>query len=766
MNRKFRFLSISTCLMALILGACTQTPVQVAPVSLLPLPQQVEQTDSAYFVLSSKATIGYADKALEPAAQYLATVLAPATGYKLKTVAGQGTINLSVQPEGQNDGYRLCVEQEKVTINGDTYRGVINGIQTFRQLFPSQMESTQKVNMPWAAPCVTVTDAPQYAWRGLMLDVSRHFFDVDEVKQVLDLMAYYKLNKFHWHLTDDQGWRIEIKKYPLLTEKGAFRTFNNQDRMCLRRAAQENNPDYLLPEEKLHVENGDTLYGGFYTQDQIRDVIAYAAVRGIDVIPEIDMPGHILAAISNYDGVSCFEEIGWGELFTSPLCPGKDTALEFCRNVYDEVTDLFPYEYVHIGGDEVDKTNWGKCPDCQKRIHDEGLHSVEELQSWFIHHMESFINSKGKKMIGWDEIIEGGLSKTATVMWWRSWYPGSPKTAGSQGNGIIACPNATFYLDNSEDRNSIPNIYNFSFFEDELDDAQRAQVMGIQGAIWAEQIPSFNRMMYRAFPRLLAIAEKAWTMPGQGNYEAFTQRLANQLVRLNTKGITYRIPDVEGFHRTNAFIEEGKLELTCLDPCADIHYTTDGSEPTLESPRYEGPVTITESCDIKIRTFRPNGVACNLMETSFVKAPYTPAVVVAPSNPGLKAEWYEYGGELCDEITTAPFKGTYKIEDVVIPRGVAGKIGLVITGYLNVPADGIYTISLLSDDGSYLLLDGEKLIDNDHGHSPIEVVAQKALCKGYHPIAVRYFDHNGGLLHMTVSDESGNVIPFTNLYAY
>lgn len=257
-----------------------------------------------------------------------------------------------------------------------------------------------------------------------------------------------------------------------------------------------------IPEDKIRIVEGDTLYGGYYTQEDIKDVIAYAKVRGIDIVPEIDMPGHMLAAVSNYEGVSCFNETGWGSTFSSPVCPGKDSALEFCKNIYAELIDLFPYKYVHIGGDEVEKTNWKKCPDCQKRMRDNNLKTEEELQSWFIHDMERFFNEKGKEMIGWDEIIEGGLSKTATVMWWRSWVKDAAAQATGQGNPVIFTPNGQFYLDYAEDKNSIASIYNLNT-ADGLTPEQQALILGVQGNIWCEWIPSNARMQYMAIPRLL-----------------------------------------------------------------------------------------------------------------------------------------------------------------------------------------------------------------------------------------------------------------------
>ena len=443
--------------------SCTSTQeTSVADINIIPLPKSVTQ-ESGSFLLTDGMTIGISDPSLKPAAEYLASLLARSTGYHLSVMEGQdGDIQLSLADSfsPKEGSYSLHVGKKNITISSGNYGGFIAGIQTLRQLFPAEIESA--VELPgntWALPAVTITDEPRFSWRGVMLDVSRHFYSPDEVKELLDLMALYKLNKFHWHLTDDQGWRIEIKKYPLLTEKGAWRPFNSQDRECMRRAKAEDNKDFEIPAEKLRIVQGDTLYGGFYTQEEIKDIVKYAGIRGIDVIPEIDMPGHMLAAVSNYSGVSCFAQTGWGKSFSSPVCPGKDSALEFCKNVYAEIIPLFPYKYIHLGADEVEKTNWKKCPDCQKRMKDEGLKTEEELQSWFVHYMEHFFNEHGKNLIGWDEILEGGLSETATIMWWRNWHPQSLPEATAQGNQAIYCPNANFYLDVQQDRKSVRNLY-------------------------------------------------------------------------------------------------------------------------------------------------------------------------------------------------------------------------------------------------------------------------------------------------------------------
>lgn len=750
------------------LGSCTED-IQVNVPSLIPLPNQIEQGKGA-FILKDKAIIGYEDESLAPAAGYLAEMLSTASGYTIKTKQGKGDITLTIQTTTAEGGYTLVSTPHEVNIAGNGYKGVVAGIETLRQLLPAVIEAKTKVSgVNWAIPTVNITDVPHYEWRGLMLDVARHFYSKEEVKELLDLMALYKMNKLHWHLTDDEGWRVEIKKYPMLTEKGAWREFDHFDKYCIAQAAKENNVDFLLPEDKIRIVEGDTLYGGFYTQQDIKEIVSYAQVRGIDIVPEIDMPGHMLAAVSNYEGVSCFQTTGWGKLFSSPVCPGKDSALEFCKNVYTEIMDLFPYKYIHIGGDEVEKENWKKCPDCQKRMKVNGLKTEEELQSWFIHEMEHFFNANGKNMIGWDEILEGGLSKTATVMWWRDWAKNNaPQRTTSQGNSIIFTPTGGFYLDYDQDSRSLPAIYNYDMTEALPDPASQKLVLGVQGNLWSHHTPSRKRLQFMVVPRMLAIAELGWSDPKQKNWDAFTQRLSNHFERLQVMDINYRIPDLTGFCNSNVFVNEGTVSVSCIDSSAKIHYTTDGSMPTLESPEYTEPIKITETTNFKFRTFYPGGKPSDIVETIFVKSDYTPAVKVNPSKLGLKAVWHDFKGDKCEEIGKFPINKTFEIENVCIPQGVVGHIGLIVTGYICIPKDDVYSFSLLSDDGSVLFVDNELLVDNDGPHIAKEIVCQKALSKGYHPIEIRYFDLNtsGGKFALKVFDRENKEISCDNLYAH
>ena len=754
----FKKLSSSLLIVsACVFSSCTPTVKQ--EIAILPTPVSLTE-QSGSFVLKDGMKIGVSDQSLFPAVGYLQEILRNVISTSVEVTTDKDQVDMYFQLKdtgGKPGSYRLQSTPEYIQIEASDYSGIISAITTIRQLLPAAIE-VQGEKQTYSIPVVQIEDVPRFEWRGFMLDASRHFWSKDEVKHVLDLMSLYKLNKFHWHLSDDQGWRIEIEKYPLLTEKGAWRKFNEQDRICMARAKEEDNTDFLIPEDKIRIVEGDTLYGGYYTHDDIKEIVAYATQRGIDVIPEIDMPGHFLAAISQYPELACDGLIGWGETFSSPVCPGKDATLEFCRNVFKEVFELFPYEYVHMGGDEVEKANWKKCPLCQKRIRTKKLGSVEELQAWFVRDIEKFFLANGKKLIGWDEVVADGLSSDAAITWWRSWAKDALPTATAQKQKVIACPNEYFYFDYAQDQNSVKKILAYDPCADErLSPEQKKYIWGVQANLWAEWIPTMKRIEYLIVPRMIALSEIAWAEPvAKPSLEEFYRQLVPQFKRMDVMRINYRVPDLQGFYKVNAFIDETTVELTCPLPGTEIRYTTDGSMPTKESALYNGALDVTETTDFAFRTFRPDGSPSDVARTKYVKAPYAEAVTApAALQPGLKAVWHDFRGNLCADIDSAPVKGEYVVESVSIPEEVKGNIGLVMTGYLEVPADGIYTFALLSDDGSTLTLDGELLGDNDGAHSSVEIIVQKALKAGLHPIEVRYFDCNGGVLQMELVNEKG-----------
>lgn len=521
------------CAVLLLAATCVQ-----ASVNIIPKPTLVKEGKGS-FLVTDGMNIGVNDPALADAADYLKQMIARATGFQdLAVRRGEGHISLLLQPaaDPEDESYTLTVSSTRITIKAGTYRGVVNGISTLRQLLPDEIESREPVKgIRWTVPVVQVQDKPAYHWRGLMLDPSRHFYSVEETEQFLDHMALYKYNKFHWHLTDGVAWRLQINRYPLLTQRGAWREFRQDiDINCENRAKSENNPTLLIPQKYCREENGRKLYGGFYTQDDVRRVVRYAAIRGIDVIPEIDMPGHFWCGTQAYPLLSC------GQDGNDPLCLGKDLTLEFCRNVWEEVFQLFPYEYAHIGGDEVDRSRWAKCPDCQRRIKALGLQGVEELQAWFTKDMEKFFNAHGRKLMGWDEILEGGVSRTATVYWWRGDHADVAQKSTEMGNEVVICPTTYCYFDYGQDDNTLKRIYTSDVIPADLTPKQLTLVKGIQSNVWGEFIPTVGRMQFMVFPRALAMVEKAWTPNEQQNWDNFSQRLQAHLHRLQAAGINYR----------------------------------------------------------------------------------------------------------------------------------------------------------------------------------------------------------------------------------
>lgn len=509
-----------------------------AELNIIPKPAQVVEKEGA-FVLPEKFSISFDNKAIKPAACYLQEILSPATGSTIKVKKGRkGAISLQlVKGDREDESYTLVSGENGVVIKSSSYKGIIHGISTLRQMLPYQIEFKSVLRgIEWTVPAAEISDKPEYEWRGLMLDPVRHFYSVEETKKLLDIMSLYKFSKFHWHLIDSQAWRIEIKKYPLLTEKGAWRDPLGEyiDKACMERSVNENDPAMKLPEEHFRMIDGKKMYGGYYTQEDIREIVEYAAVRGIDVVPEIDMPGH------NWTATQCYPWLSCGHDGTDPLCLGSDEVINWAKDVFKEVFDLFPYSYAEIGGDEVSRKKWENCELCQARIKNENLGSLEELQSWFTREMEKYFNANGKRLIGWDEILEGGVSPTAIVNWWQGYHADVVQKSTAGGNEVICCPTTYCYFDYPQDANTMRTLYEGAVVPTDLNADQAKLVKGMQANIWGEFIPSEARMQYMVFPRALAIAEKAWTEKGQQNWDCYFARLQSHLSRLETMDVKYR----------------------------------------------------------------------------------------------------------------------------------------------------------------------------------------------------------------------------------
>jgi hexosaminidase len=515
--------------------------------AVIPLPQKIEMQDGAFKLTA--ATRVYVDFGSRATGKCLTDGLRPATGYPLKattkyfgSAAIPGGILLTTKNADTNlgpEGYELAVATDSVVIRAPSQAGLFYGVQTLFQLLPPEIFSTNLVNdVAWQIACVQIKDWPRFKWRGFMLDVSRHFFTKPEVETLLDAMAMQKMNVFHWHLTDDHGWRIEIKKYPKLTEVGAWRA----------------GVGFGFDSNSTAAYGSDGRYGGFYTQEDIRDVVKYAAARHITIVPEIEMPGHSTAALAAYPQYSCtggpFEPAMTAGVFNGIYDPAKEETFQFLADVIAEVAPLFPGKYFHIGGDEVPKATWQKSADCHALMKREGLKNEEELQSWFVRRIEKIVNANGHSMIGWSEILQGGLAQNAAVM---DWIGGAKEAAGA-GHDVVMTPTGYCYFDFYQSSNhvaepkaaawggplTLSRMYAFDPMPTNVPPELQTYILGAQGNLWTEQIPNFKHAEYMTFPRACALAEVTWSAKDAHNWDDFLRRLQIQMQRFDELNINYR----------------------------------------------------------------------------------------------------------------------------------------------------------------------------------------------------------------------------------
>lgn len=598
------------------LFSCSSGVIQQANYEVIPLPQEIKIT-TGNFVLNDRTSIVYPkdNKEMQQNANLLAEYIHQMSGKKLKVIDEPVTSNTIILATGLNadnaEAYQLKVTQDNVIITGTSEAGTFYGIQTLRKSLPI----TNKGDI--SLPAAEINDYPRFSYRGVHLDVSRHFFPADSVKRFIDMMALHNINRLHWHLTDDQGWRIEIKKRPELTTIGSKRS---------ETVIGHNSGEYDgIP------------YSGFYTQDEAREIVKYAQERHITVIPEIDLPGHMQAALAAYPELGCtggpYEVWKMWGVSEDVLCAGNDKTLAFIEDVLNEIVDIFPSEYIHVGGDECPKVRWEKCPKCQARIKAEGIkgdkkHSAEEyLQSYVISRMEKFVESKGRHIIGWDEILEGGLAPNATVMSWRGMDGGIE--AAKQKHNVVMTPNTYVYLDyyQSADTDLEPEaiggylplekVYSFEPTAGISPEDQK-YVIGAQANLWTEYIPTFSQVEYMIMPRIDAVADIQWSDPSKKDYQTFLPRVARMTQLYDRLGYNYgkHIFDINASLTTNT--ENGTLDiaLTKLGE-GDIYYTVDGSDPTIASIKYEGPVQINQDCEFKAIVVRPNGTSRIFSEDIF-----------------------------------------------------------------------------------------------------------------------------------------------------
>ena len=587
-------------------------------ITVIPKPVALN-LEQGSFEFTGKTTFVTTDASQKEVTKVLIDKFKNAAGWTLsisEKAPENNFIQFTVDENLEKEAYKLEVNSSRVIISASGNAGFLYGIETLRQLLPVSIESESVVsNEQWQIPNLSITDNPRYKYRGLMLDVSRHFFEIDYLKKTIDRLAMLKMNVLHLHLVDDQGWRIEIKKYPKLTEVGAWRV-DQEDKHWDGR-------DETSPDEK-------GTYGGFYTQDQLKDLVAYAATKNVEIIPEIEIPAHVSSAIAAYPGLSCHERpigVPSGGVWpiTDIYCPGKEHTFEFLENVLVEVMDIFPSKYIHVGGDEATKTNWEKCADCKKRMRSEKLENVEELQSYFIKRMERLINSKGKRLIGWDEILEGGLAPEATVMSWRGVAGGLE--AAKQGHDVIMTPGSHCYFDHYQGpQNEEPlawggytplsKVYTFDPIVEGMTETEANHVLGGQANLWSEQIKTESHSEYMIFPRLAALSETLWSTTESRNWEDFSLRMTSMFKRYDVIDINYAksaflvMEDV----KINMDTEEVTLVLNNEFTDSDIRYTLNEDKLSENAIRYSTPIKIDKTTEVHASLFKddkPVGVAFN-----------------------------------------------------------------------------------------------------------------------------------------------------------
>ncbi|MBE9510320.1 MAG: beta-N-acetylhexosaminidase [Bacteroidetes bacterium] len=517
-------MKIGLSLFAFIFATLTILCQENQKFNIIPHPVEIEKKDG-FFDLKSTTTI-IPEKNLYLQAKQLKDYLDPATGFNIKIGEADNQTDLIILQLNEkldylgDEGYTIEVTQNKILIEAFRSKGIFWAFQTILQLLPNDILRDAKVdNVKWHIPNCSIKDRPRFKWRGLMIDFSRTFWNKRVTKKYIDAMAFYKMNKLHMHLTDDQGWRIEIKKYPKLTE-----------------IASKFDTSYHEPEERE----------GYFSQSDLKEIIAYSQERNIDIVPEIEMPGHASEVFSVYPGLSCKGDTMKIHPFTLGLgihkeifCAGNDETFVFLKNVLSEVIEIFPSKYIHIGGDEAPKEHWKECAKCQQRIKENGLQDEHELQSWFIKQIESFLSANGKTLIGWDEIVEGGLSKTATVMYWRTWEEQIPDLVVTRGNNLIMSPTSHCYFDYTYETISSEKVYSYNPVPDNLNDKYRDNILGVQANFWSHLSRNEPEMDRQIFPRIIALAEVGWTMESNKSWVEFNSRLNHHLKYLDILDIYY-----------------------------------------------------------------------------------------------------------------------------------------------------------------------------------------------------------------------------------
>lgn len=600
MKRIVIFLCLILCGEEMI-SAQTHPDIIPAPTCVVP--------EDGFFSFSKRTVFIVENREQAAIAENFVRLFSVPSGFtpRVKTTGVNGDVCFETDTTLASEAYVLDIKPKRISVRAADKRGFFYALQSLRQMLPPEIEGQRKAEESWRVPAVRIEDAPRFAYRGMHLDVARFFMPKQNVLRLIECMAQLKLNKLHLHLTDDNGWRVEIKRYPRLTEIGAWRV----DR-----------PGIPFPARRNPEPGEPATVGGFYTQDDIREIVAYAAQRQIEVIPEIDIPAHSNAALAAYPEFACpvvDKHIGvlpglGGSNADIIFCAGNERCFDFLQNVLDEVLELFPSRYIHLGGDEAWKTYWEQCPLCQKRIRREGLASAEELQGYFMRRMCGYVRDKGREVIGWDELTNSELPEGVIILGWQGDGLAALKAA-AQGHRFIMTPARILYLIRYQGpqwfepltyfgNNTLRDVYGYEPVQDEWPTEYERLLMGVQASMWTEFCDSPKDVEYLLFPRLAALAEVAWQPRGAKDWRGFLQRLDRFLPRLDAMGVTYARSMYNIQQRVTPEAGSLRVELECIRPDVEIRYTTDGSVPTANSARYQTPLRMERSATLKCATFQ------------------------------------------------------------------------------------------------------------------------------------------------------------------
>ncbi|TRX70498.1 family 20 glycosylhydrolase [Carboxylicivirga sp. M1479] len=761
---KSKLLLLFLC--SIIMYGCDDTEVIHHPdLNIIPEPLSIQMSDGK-FHLNTNTQLIYKglDKevltTIENFNNYLSPILGDALQVNDKTPP-DNYILFQVSPKiPHKEAYQLQVSESHVHIKANSCTGLFYAIQSLRQLLPVDVDNqkiTQINNL--LIPALEIKDSPQFEYRGFNLDVARHFYPVDFIKKQLDILALYKINVFHWHLSDDQGWRLEIKKYPRLTSIGSKRA-----KTLIGHGA---NPPFQY-DNKVH--------SGFYTQEDVRDIIAYAKARHITVIPEIELPAHSLAALAAYPQLGCtggpYEvATNWGG-FDDVICPGKESTYRIIEDILGEVANLFPSEYIHIGGDECSKIRWRECKHCQQRIQSENLKNEQQLELYFIKRVQTIAEKFGKRMAGWDEIMHNTSLKNACVVVWND--DARIHESIANNNKIVKASNNHLYFDHYQaDPQNHPlaiggytpmrDVYAYNPLADVFSPDEKASVIGMQANCWTEYMPNEAHVEMMIYPRLIAFAENSWSSIDKKDWACFNRKLESHLARLDLLGANYfyETPKPVVKNEQLNFITPTNLSFVNISNKYDTRYTTDGSEPTLTSELYTSPISVNKPGTIKAITIdKATGDISKTTIVALNKLEYAKPLNNEAKTHGLDYLLYKGRFKTVKEIQNSSAQNQGTLQNLFIPDTIHREsFGLAFNGYFEAKQKGIYEFALSSDDGSAMYLNEQLVVNNDGIHGKKTEFGAIALKKGLYPFDLLYFQTTGhSQLNITVKQPDGTTL--------